>query len=472
MQYIGNNRVKDVYIGSNKVIGTICYENVSNDPVVLHTNYTPGLSFSSTSGGVAVAGYDYTYANINNVIVPDRVYSNVSSPGVYDVKSIGIGAFYSKPITSIELGQNITAIGQSAFYNCSQLTSIPIPTSTVSISQSAFQSSGLTSLTIPNSVTTLEGSLCENCAALTSAVIGSNVVSIPHSAFENCSNLSSVTFNGSNVSSIGSDAFKNCSSLYDISLPNSVTSIGSYVFSGCNHLSNINIPNNVTEIDVATFSYCSNLSAVTLPSNLTRIRSSAFWGCGRLNELTFPNTSSKWSNIWYNAGTNWDYNTGNYVVICNDNNAVGKTGACYALTQGTYIVDSFIGYAQDIIIRSTIDGKNVTSIGEHAFRNHSSLTSITIPNSITSIVYQAFYNCSSLTNITFGENSQLTSIGYEAFMRCSNLPSITIPHSVTNIENLAFRYCTNLSTIYINKPQGSISGAPWGAPNAQVIWQG
>ena len=90
----------------------------------------------------------------------------------------------------------------------------------------------------------------------------------------------------------------------------------------------------------------------------------------------------------------------------------------------------------------TFDG-DVTSIGEYAFRQCSSLTSITIPDSVTSIGSQAFSDCSSLTNITIGDS--VTSIANEAFAHCRRLASVTIPDSVTEIRDHVFWGCSGLA---------------------------
>ena len=91
--------------------------------------------------------------------------------------------------------------------------------------------------------------------------------------------------------------------------------------------------------------------------------------------------------------------------------------------------------------------KSVTSIGNYAFYNCTSLTSITIPDDVTSIGYGAFFDCSSLTNITIPDS--VTSIGDYALSDCSSLTNITIPDSVTSIGNDMFSYCSSLTSITI-----------------------
>ena len=89
---------------------------------------------------------------------------------------------------------------------------------------------------------------------------------------------------------------------------------------------------------------------------------------------------------------------------------------------------------------------SVTSIGGSAFQECSSLASIDIPNSVTKIEGYTFCACTALTSITIPNS--VTSIGNEAFRGCTGLTSITIPNSVTSIGSQAFYNCTKLKEIY------------------------
>ena len=94
----------------------------------------------------------------------------------------------------------------------------------------------------------------------------------------------------------------------------------------------------------------------------------------------------------------------------------------------------------------TFDGE-LTTIGEGAFRNCGSLTSVTIPDSVTTIGEGAFRNCYNLTSVTIGDS--VTTIGKSAFYWCYSLTNVTIPDSVTTIGDYAFSDCYSLTSVTI-----------------------
>ena len=108
-------------------------------------------------------------------------------------------------------------------------------------------------------------------------------------------------------------------------------------------------------------------------------------------------------------------------------------------------------YSGDIVIPSIVKYMNadleVSSISNIAFRDCSSLNSVTVENGVTTIEEYAFYN-SSLTSISLPNT--LTHIGYSAFRGCSSLISIAIPNGVTTIKNNTFSGCSSLTSATIS----------------------
>ena len=179
-------------------------------------------------------------------------------------------------------------LGSRAFYNCSGLTSLSLPSGITSIGWEAFSGcSGLTSLSLPSGITSIGNEAFSGCSGLTSLSLPSGITSIGREAFSGCSGLTSLSL-PSGITSIGREAFSGCSGLTSLSLPSGITSIGSEAFSGCSGLTSLSLPSGLTSIDFNAFSGCSGLTSLSLPSSLTSIDSEAFSGCSGLTSLSFP----------------------------------------------------------------------------------------------------------------------------------------------------------------------------------------
>jgi hypothetical protein len=260
--------------------------------------------------------------------------------------------------------------------------------------------------------TSINSNAFSGCSNMTSIEIPSGVTSIGNYAFYYCPRLTSITIPDS-VTSIGNYTFEYCDGFTSITIPNSVTSIGNYAFYNCHNLTSCTIGSGVTSIGEYAFSYCHSLTSIDIPSGVTSISERAFDGCSCLTSITVDS-----NNTIYDSR--------------NDCNAIIKTST-----------NELIAGCQ-----STIIPNSVTSIGQYAFSNRRSLTSIAIPNSVTSIGNFAFNNCRSLTSITIPNS--VTKINGYAFADCISLTSVTIGSGVTSIGGDAFQYCTSLTSIVSN----------------------
>ena len=331
-------------------------------------------------------------------------------------------------LKSITIPDTVVTIGRRAFQDCTSLISVTIPDSVTTILYYAFYNCGLTTITIPDSVTIIDEYSFQSCSKLISVTIPDSVTNIKKAAFYQCRALTSVTI-GNSVTTIEAEAFSFCTSLTSVTIGNGVTSIGEGAFSGCNSLTSVIIPDSVTSIGDSAFNYCSSLvefkgkfasedsrclviggklhsfapsgiTEYTIHDGITEIGASAFYQCSNLISVTIPDSVTK----------------------------IGSSAFSYCTS-----------------LTSVTIGKRVTSIGSSAFNYCSSLTSIAIPDAVTTIGYGAFINCRSLTSITIPDS--VTTIGGQAFGGCNLLEKATIGNGVTSLESNLFSGCINLSKL-------------------------
>ena len=269
------------------------------------------------------------------------------------------------------------------------------------------------------------------------------------------------------VTSIGDCAFGGCISLTSVSIPDGVISIGFAAFESCSLLTGVTIPNSVTGIGDYAFGYCSSLISVTIPGSVTSIGEAAFAGGS-----TSVNVSRENKNYCSVDGGLYDKQK---TTIFHPGKI--QNGAFRVPDGVTRIGDS--AFFDCTSLTSVIIPKSVTSIGSLAFLGCIRLTNVTIPDGVTSIGDAAFAGSSTSINVsrenknycsvdgglynkqkttilhpgkiqngTFRIPDGVTSIGDYAFDGYRSLTNVTIPDSVTNICYGAFLDCIKLTDVY------------------------
>ena len=253
-------------------------------------------------------------------------------------------------VKAVILEKGVTSIGNAAFFDCENLTSITIPVSVTAIAEQAFAKSlkdiyygglesdwenvdisGMTpldavtihlsdgSVLVPATINwnvsedgtlTISGAgKMPNYARMYSysapwdaeqervkhIVIEPGVTTIGDYAFYNFALVTDVSI-PDGITRIGQNAFWG-TGLTSIEIPTSVSQIGSCAFQNCKQLSSVVIPDEITTIEVGLFAGCTGLTNITISNSVTSIGGHAFDGCTALADVYYGGTEEDWAKI-------------------------------------------------------------------------------------------------------------------------------------------------------------------------------
>lgn len=359
------------------------------------TELTEGLFYGSgVAGGAAVT------IGENVESVPSKLFSSGESTNMY------------AKISSVTFaGNQVTAIGNRAFYRLAQLgCELILPVSVTSIGEEAFGYTGLTKVTVPYSVTEIGKNAFSYMTQLTEIIYNATNATTVNAVFVGSGKPSSVKI-GANVRVIPAKLFQNASvttveflSVGDelnnggIYTESSVINIQDYAFYAT-VISTVNLPSSLETIGSNAFGYCAQLTTINIPERVSNIGSNAFRGCIGLTTVNFD------------ASDMYDVSDG--AAIFDNSSIVLNVGA------SVNRVPSYL-FKDNTGIKSVIfaEGSVCTEIGDYAFAGASALTAVTLKGNLERIGEYAF------TGIGAGE--------------------LVLPYSVYFIGAAAFKNSVNL----------------------------
>ena len=457
------------------------WQNIDDDTYTLH-EYAELMGMTDTTAMAVVNEYEhFTYnesmstvsGNIDgdNSLVLNVYYTRnayVLSMNKSDGSSINKGNYkYGKEITTtvtLQLGYEFLGWYSGETLLSTDLTCTLTMEQDVTVTAIFVVKAEMLNFNFTSTETTCIITGVKN-ATVTEIVIPDYVTSIGDSAFENCTNLANVYITSiekwcnisfgneyANPFCYAENLYLNNQLVTELVIPNGVTSIGAYAFYNCDNLTSLIISSSVTTIYSYAFGSCDNLTSVLIGNGVTNIYAYTFYGCSSLAEMTLPF-----------VGAHKDA-TGSLSVFgfifgyrrCSSSDAI--SGATYQYCES---VEYYHYYIPISLKKVTITGG---VIGDYAFRNCSSLTSIELPDGVTRIGAHTFAGCSSLASIELPDS--VTSIGWSAFSWCSSLRNLAIPNSVTNIGDGAFSHCSSLTAIELSDSITSIESNAFSCCNS------
>ena len=289
-------------------------------------------------------------------------------------------------IKAVVVEEGVTSIGNFAFVNCANLTTVSLPDSLTEVGESAFRNCGaLSTVDFGTGLEMVNGYAFMNCHNLTSADLGDKVEIIGNSAFFACSNLAEVNL-GQSLLGINTLAFSECTSLTEIVMPDTLTALGSDVFNGCSALTSVKLSDGLKNLPAYTFNECTSLVDVKLPQYLTTIGERCFYFCQSLESIDLP-----------------------FGLIAMDNDAFG-----------------FCTKLRDIQLPMAL-----SYIGYFAFNGCTSLGNLEFPPNLTYYTGGMFYDCTGITEVVFPEGT--TYVDDDTFAGCTNLKKIVFTGDLPTI---------------------------------------
>ena len=277
-------------------------------------------------------------------------------------------------------------------------------------------------------------------------------------------------YNGLPVREIGDSAFRYFA-MDSLSLPRSLRKIGNEAFMGLTYDSQITeivIPEGVEEIGDRAFYYCPTVKEITLPTTLKKIGTNPFGLNQSLSKFHLDDSQyfKVQGNVLFNGDMtelicyprglkNTTYDVPDSVISIAESAFYGNSYLTGITTGKSLATIGRRGLAAMFSLSNLNVSKSpLTTLGELAFSENSSLSSMILPSTVTSMGEGLFYKCSSLLTVSFQNTFEELPASF--FSECSKLMSVKLPSNLTSIGEQAFRSCNSLTSLQIPSTVTSI----------------
>ena len=389
-------------------------------------------------------------SNATELAIPATI---TISGDTYAVKKIEASSFNDVNITSVEIPASITSIGDYAFYGCTSLRQINIPSTVKHIGVEAFTGTPFLgnysgdynqefvySEMCPNGIYT-----CKDGKKILLANLNESTEQDLTDVYllASCVYLG-VEFKGNltlplTLEYIGKSAFENSTGFAELTLPTSLKGIDNQAFSSTK-LTNITIPANVETIGENPFTGCTSLASIKVDKN------NKYYSDGGVNAIIEVSTDTIITGttiIPEGIKTVGNFAFAGCTKIPTMPNSLVNIGECafMADANGEPDINDIYSNDSDYLVENESQASALSLptaikyIGQGAFQLRNDISSVTIPNAVTKIETGTFSGCTQLSTVNL---SNVNEIGDSAFLYCSSLTSISLPQNLTTIGEGAF----------------------------------
>lgn len=324
---------------------------------------------------------------LTSITIPDQI------------TEIGDYAFYGNPtLKTVNFHAGITRIGMGAFHD-SQLTRVSIPNPDCEIGNSCFSNSQVSSITLPQGMKRLGRHVFFYCTNLTSLTLPEGMEEIGMMCFGSCS-LTSVNL-PSTLVKLDTCALQD-NPFTSINLKN-VKYVGRQAFSQCTNLTTVTSNGMLEEIDGAAFTRCP-LTTAYLPDGLKTIVMNAYFRCPNLNSFTVPVTVTTITGNPCVGATSLTA----FTVAPGSEYFTTHEGCLYATGGGTVKAEADVPAGLTALVgvptgwqHSVLNvPEGVTVIANQAAREVTSITEVVLPSTLVEIRPSAFSSITGITRVT------------------------------------------------------------------------
>lgn len=303
------------------------------------------------------------------------------------------------------------------------------------IMDEAFRESTITSVVIPNTITAIGNRAFYMCTQLSGTVVIPNSVNtVGYTAFCRCDSMTEVVLPEKDVT-YGESCFLTTGLTGTLILPEGLTVVSREMFRNNGKLTNVVFPHTLTTISEGAFSYCDKLEEVVISNSVTTIYGNPFNSSGKIESVTVEEGNP----VYYSESNCLIHQTTNTLIVGCKNSVI---------PEGVVVIGPY-AFAQCGLALMPEIPSSVTTIGECAFASCNDNGALVIPETVTSIASEAF-SWSRFSTVSIPPT--IDAIADGVFRMCQWMGEVTIPESVNSISESSFSWCVKLKKLYVYNP--------------------